>query len=1461
MATDFVQRRPSGPTVALTPRLRCTHRAGDAVGAADAALTTGQAAQALDAYLRALADHPRSGFCDRVLHARAAEAALAARCPQIARDLASAAVRGAGERPIGADAALTARALALLARALLALGRTEAAAGALRRAQSTVQRDKTVDWLVRLSAAEVHLVLEAPFEDLDRATTCLTSMLSRHRLNPSQPGVMTSLLISLGRTFLRHERLEPACEAFDMAGRFTGVTDWVAAKGILAVVNRHPEADRRMRYAAADWAEALCEEAHCRAAMGDDCSDSDAPLVFGLAATSAANRGDAETAARLSASRSYLAELARTGRGVWTVPGEPPADSLFLFADHAAQRRWAALHEGVHGIRALATAGADAEPDPGGGVDVRALPRPVWWAERSDTARLRAAAREAHEVFSRLSASDPETFRAMYDRARGTIADLESLLGGEPLLDGRRTANDLGTRAVGVARRAPGEGSAEAERNPPEALRLPPVVPGPFKDMTAEIPQGERPLPGALARPSWWAPAAGRPGGDCWTALTAAAEAHRLGHGRVGSEHLLLAVCEDTYCGGLLGLLDITRPAVLRCVTALLGPDPERRADLSLTERATTVLALAAGHARSLGARRVRPLHVLGALALDGRGVGAQILTALGADHDEILVRVRLHTASASQPPTLSPDSAGYLIGGLPTLGDFTAPARRSVARAVDWAADSPGGLLDPALLLRAIAAEGWDQTRHVAADTDATAGPPGMPLAGPPRRPERAPSDADAPEPDSAGHPAPRAGAAPLRVMSTPAVHRVLAAASQDAVRRGRPGADLDDIVQAILRDGDFAAHPARPVPAAGEDRAGPAPDAGAKGVLDSARAAAEAGDQPYIGPEHLHTALDQAGDRLFRGQTPAPAPEAGTGPEPCVPLPLTPRADRVLASAAALARAAGHTEYTADDLARALDQVAPSPNSRSEQADSQPGTPIAYDAADDGAAGRETPKRPGGQSFHPELVWHLDRALNAIDRETTRLLARGHSTDGDEAEYRRRMEEVLDAQGEHLEILRLLHRHAPHRHVDWLIEVLLAVARRRRGLAASAALGQAAALARLDMRPHAERTADLARTLTKIGVVHQESGRWREALTLHDEALALLESVQEPDDESPLAAEAASEAADLRGWTLGQRARCLAVEGPDSEAAALLLVAAHQRHRMARATPSVRIGPMVTEAASVMRRLGDLGRHDRALVVANRTIEVVDAELPVLAAVHDERARALARLNRGDLGRADHDQAVRLTPADPSRLSARGAHLLWTGRIDDAVADFDRALALSPHGAIPRHRRGEAFRRAGRFTEALADLDAVPREGGSPSALLSRGQVRRELGDMEEAVRDLTAASAIDPDCVWTRYEYALGLFVAGRAEQARLQIGAAIRQETSLYREFGPWCFTHAANLAVFHVALGAERQARRWLGTALNYRHHPWGLADFRDDLAELVRVLPGRADLCAELSQAAHRPIP
>ncbi|MGQ4331775.1 Clp protease N-terminal domain-containing protein [Streptomyces hayashii] len=1466
MAKEFTQGRPSGPTVALTPRLRCPHGAGDAVREADDALLTGRSTRALDAYLRILAGHPRAGFCDRALHARAAEAALAARCPQIAHDLVYAVVRRSGGRPVGAEAVLTARALALRARALLDLGRTEEAAAALRRAQSTTQRDRAVDLLVRLSAAQVQLAQEAPFDDWDNATHRLTSMLARHRLNPEQPGVLPPLLVDVGRMFLRQGDLEPACEAFDMAARHTAVTGWTGRKGILAVGDQHPEDDRRWRYAAAHWAEALCEEAHCRAVSGGEgpeCHDGEARLVFGLAAASAEKRGDAETAARLSACRTYLQESAENGRGVWAVPREPEAVFLFLFADRVAQRRWAALHDGVDGIRLLHTStwSAPDEADP---------PQLAWWVARSDPRRLRDAARAADELFTRLNASAPETFGALRDTVRLTIGALQTLMGGEPIVAAGQSPR-LAAAAADTAEPVPSEGGAQAgsharsargrKRRPPAeepdrgpgALKLPDAVPSPYKDMTAVVPHGERPQPGAFARPPWLDDVTRTTGAPCWTALTAAAEAHMLGHGHVGTEHLLLAAVEDSDCAELLRPLGVGPEAVRRCVTGLIGPDPDRPPAAPLSARARAVLALAGAQARRYDAVRIRPLHVLGALALDGRGVGAHILTTLGADRDEVLTRVRLHTApdDPADPPTPA-------IDGLPPLVRFTTAARRTVARAGVRAGASAGALLDPVLLLRALAAEGWGQAQNLPQDLDDLVRPA---VDGTPEAEDAWPVVRL------------RGAAAALRVGLTPGARRILVTATADSGRRGHPGVDVDHLARAIV--GDLTPSAAPGVPAnPGTDEDVPPPDDDVRRVLDAAHTSAIGSGHPYIGPEHLAVAL--AAEGTAAGPV-APAPSRTEGPNgpgshrpherrrPAVPLPLTPRAAEALAAAGATARAAGRATATAADLRQELARVAPRPAS----APPPSGTSsTAHEPADDEATDDTAAT---GRRFHPELLRYLVRAQD-VHQQLSRLLSHAHAKDVDSAEYERRLRKAWDTEDERLEVLRLLCRNAPDRHAPSLIEGLVARARRRRDALAPAALDEAAHRSRRAALTHPEGTLRLARTLTEIGLVHQEAGRARAALTLYDEALHRLDTApdrpptaeREPDraaGKGGTADPGASEdAIELRGWTLLQRAGCFAADGPEAETVALLRAFDHLRNRLATA-PLAPHRSWTTEAvARIATRLGDLGRYDKALLVTSRvlaTIGAADATLPELAVVHDERARALLVLNRGDLGRADLDSAVRLAPEDPFHLSRRGTHLLRTGRVDEAIADFDRALNLAPEYLFPRRRRGEAHLRAGRYADALADLDAVLRDGRAPTAaLLSRGQALRALGDAEAALRDVTAASAEDPECSWTRYQYALSLFATGSVDRARRQAGEAIRQGTASHRDLDPWRFTSAANLAVVHAALGARRQAHRWLKAAFNYRHHPWTIADFHDDLHDLARTVPERSPLCDGLSRAA-----
>lgn len=1493
MAPKFTQGRPTGPAVSLTPRFRCGHGAGGAVREADEALVTGHPGRALDAYLRLLADHPRSDFCDRVLYARTAEAALSARCPQIAHDVASAAVRRTEDQPVGAEAILTVRSLALWARALLALGRTEAAAAALRRAQKTTQRDTAVDLLVRLTAAEIHLAQEAPFDDLDTALDRLTSLLTRHHLNPSHPGVLPPLLIGLGRLFVRQGRLQPACKAFDLAGQHTAVTGWIARKGPFAVFDQHPEVDRRWRYAAADWAEALCEEAHCRAAMRDDCSDSDAPLVFRLAAISAANRGDAETAARLSACRVHLEQVASGKPSVWTVPHEPEANFLFLFADETAQRRWAALHEGVQGIHALTLAGTDFA----GEVTTGQASPLSWWAERSDAQRLRHAARSAHDVFARLHASAPETFGPMNDRVGQTISILHTLIDGEPTVDahgatgqaagpepGRSTAPEPNHASERRAEAVPSDGDAAKDtttrptptkrrpgprRNRPSAyLTLPTAVPSPYKNMTAAIPRAERPQPGSLSLPPWLDEETRVAGARCWVMLTAAAEAHQLGHSQVGTEHLLLAVCEDGDCAELLHPLGITAAEVRSSVTDLIGPDPERRSAVPLSPTTRTVLALAGGYARHQDTDRIRPVHVLGALALEGRSVGAHILTLLGADHDELLSRVRLHTALHGPADAAVPPMPA--VEGLPSLAAFTAAARRTVSRAASWAAASAGGLLDHVLLLRAAAAEGWEQTARLPANGNNPAPPlppatpsPPYPVPSPPA--EAASGNGDAAVcTEAADSPASPPPTPPHRVLLTPAARRVLAAAPDEAARRGHPGVDVEGLRRTIFRDHPTLGPPGTPSLQRTEEHE-PTPDAGARNIVATAHAQAVASGHPYIGPEHLRSALNaDAHGAALPGTVPSPSGSAVQRRPYGAPLPLTPRATRALDAAAATARSAGREFFTVTDLMQGLSDVAPTPNLGTQITGPPPSTSATTD--NDITAGK-APREAAGQPFHATLVRYLERALGESERKTSRLLARGHSEDGDEAEYRRRLQQLRDVQEEQLEMLRLLYRHDPAGRRDRLIEALLATARRRQDDPLNtAALDEAAGLARRAPRSRPEQTWQLARTLTEIGTVHQKAGRNQEAIALYDEALGQMDTVDDADgrreasgrlDAPSLSETPASQAeTELRGWALAQRAQCLAAEGPEAETTALLRVADHQRRRLTTDQAAPQLAQVAADLGRIAKRLNDLGRNDKALVVTSGAIDAAGSPLPELATVHDQRARALLQLNRGDLGRRDLNDAVRLAPEDAFHATRRGIHLLRTGRIDEAIADFDRALALSPTYTLPRRRRGEAHLRAGRHRDALADLDAVLRVEDSAAAFLARGQAWRALGDPKAALRDHTTANAVDPDCSWIRYEYGLTLFVTGATDLARHQIGEAMEQEMASYEEPTPWRFTSAANLAVLHAALGDERQAHHWLSTAFNYRNHPWMVTDFHHDLEELSRALPERSGLCTALSRAA-----
>jgi hypothetical protein len=150
-------------------------------------------------------------------------------------------------------------------------------------------------------------------------------------------------------------------------------------------------------------------------------------------------------------------------------------------------------------------------------------------------------------------------------------------------------------------------------------------------------------------------------------------EAASLGHDRVGTEHLLLALLRDPEClaTAVLREREVDAGTARRRVTEAAGPgvvepeagepeggEPERPAGLHLrmTRPATLVLGLAGREARGLGHDRIGTEHLLLGLAREGEGVAARVLEELDAGLLQLREAVRALYAAGAEPEQLPPD-------------------------------------------------------------------------------------------------------------------------------------------------------------------------------------------------------------------------------------------------------------------------------------------------------------------------------------------------------------------------------------------------------------------------------------------------------------------------------------------------------------------------------------------------------------------------------------------------------------------------------------------------------------------------------------------------------------------------------------------------------------------------------------------------------------------------------------
>jgi ATP-dependent Clp protease ATP-binding subunit ClpC len=140
-------------------------------------------------------------------------------------------------------------------------------------------------------------------------------------------------------------------------------------------------------------------------------------------------------------------------------------------------------------------------------------------------------------------------------------------------------------------------------------------------------------------------------------------EARALGHGYIGTEHILLGLLSEGegLAARALGALEITLDAAREQITEMIGEGTgQPSGHIPFTPRTKKVLELSLREAQRLGDSYIGTEHILLGVAREGEGVGAQVLDRLGASTDRLLAQV-LTTARTAPGEELRRVSVGRM--------------------------------------------------------------------------------------------------------------------------------------------------------------------------------------------------------------------------------------------------------------------------------------------------------------------------------------------------------------------------------------------------------------------------------------------------------------------------------------------------------------------------------------------------------------------------------------------------------------------------------------------------------------------------------------------------------------------------------------------------------------------------------------------------------------------------------
>jgi hypothetical protein len=152
-------------------------------------------------------------------------------------------------------------------------------------------------------------------------------------------------------------------------------------------------------------------------------------------------------------------------------------------------------------------------------------------------------------------------------------------------------------------------------------------------------------------------------------------EARRLGHGHIGTEHILLGLLreDDGLAGRALDALGVGLEPARDRLEAEAGRGPGQSGHIPFTPEAKRTLELSLREALQLGQNYIDTEHILLGLVRDPASLGARILAELGATPDEVRQRVLElapgPAASAGQVRRVAAAAGRTRVAGDPTAG------------------------------------------------------------------------------------------------------------------------------------------------------------------------------------------------------------------------------------------------------------------------------------------------------------------------------------------------------------------------------------------------------------------------------------------------------------------------------------------------------------------------------------------------------------------------------------------------------------------------------------------------------------------------------------------------------------------------------------------------------------------------------------------------------------------------